>query len=268
MALTLFTYTGCLFTILGCWSYQCKVHIWDLLTYSRFSLYPRVLLRCVQILSCPFITFLVKLLTWHLYRYETVIIQVRGFLVQFTPLVIWESISEIGIATGISLTKSILNLIRNWIASQPWDAIWIKCFGKSVAIPSPIYWYFILLIFYNLWHSTLFLCFTEVQHEQLWSFTLLSSPILSVCSWAVHGRRVCQPVAACPPPCSGSVTRWDTASLWTGTGPCAAPPRRASTARLATPVSGHGKGTRTFTCTCTYTQTQTERYTLGINLAG
>ena len=111
---------------------------------------------------------------------------------------------------------------------------------------------------FNTWYFTIFgiqhffyilriniLKWHKVQHEQPRSFNLLSSPTLSACSWAAHGRRVCRPVEACPPPCSGSVTRWDTASLWTGTGPCAAPQRRASTVRPATPVSGHGTGTRT-----------------------
>ena len=44
------------------WIYVCLVHIWDLLTYSRFSLYPGMLLRLVQIVSCPFITFLVTVI--------------------------------------------------------------------------------------------------------------------------------------------------------------------------------------------------------------
>ena len=48
--------------------------------------------------------------------------QVRGFLVQFTALVLWESVSypsKIGIVTEISLTESILNRIKSEIKSIP-----------------------------------------------------------------------------------------------------------------------------------------------------
>ena len=64
------------------------------------------------------VSLLVSRGLWFLTQRDLFLImhQVRGFLVQFTALVLWESISypsKIGIVTEITLTESISNRIRD-----------------------------------------------------------------------------------------------------------------------------------------------------------
>lgn len=67
------------------------------------------------------------------------------------------------------------------------------------------------------------------------SFLTPCSPC-SAPSSAVPGAWPCPTVGLCPPPCSGSATPWDTASLLTGTGRSRVSPEKPSTALPATQV--------------------------------
>lgn len=85
-------------------------------------------------------------------------------------------------------------------------------------------------------------CFSHivVEIKLVWALNVLDLVPFIPCSvafWVELAKPVSPPVALFLLLCSGFVTLWAIAFLWTATGLCAAPPKRAFTARLGTQVS-------------------------------